>query len=159
MGRYSVRGKVVLVSGFFDPLHRGHIAYFREAKRLGDKLVVTIHRDECCVKKKGYCFMPLEDRLAVIEAVRYVDEVIVCGPSCDLTTCGVLQSVRPDLFAKGGDRTPENMPSSEVELCEKLGIKIVYGVGGGKVQSSSWLVENCRKKLSTSVRLQLKGSK
>jgi D-beta-D-heptose 7-phosphate kinase/D-beta-D-heptose 1-phosphate adenosyltransferase len=107
--------------------------------------VVSIHRDECCVKKKGYCFMPLEDRLAIIEALRFVDEVIVCGSSCDLTTCEALQTVKPQIFAKGGDRTPDNMPKSEVELCEKLGTKIVYGVGGGKVQSSSWLVENFEK--------------
>jgi len=136
---------VVLASGFFDPPHRGHIAYLREAKKLGDWLVVSVHRDECCVKKKGYCFMPLEDRLAVIEALRFVDEVVVCGESCDLTTCEALQTVKPHIFAKGGDRTPENMPKSEVELCEKLGIKIVYGVGGGKVQSSSWLVKNFEK--------------
>jgi len=107
--------------------------------------VVSIHKDECCVKKKGYCFMPLEDRLAIIEALRFVDEVIVCGSSCDLTTCEALQTVKPQIFAKGGDRTPDNMPKSEVELCEKLGTKIVYGVGGGKVQSSSWLVENFEK--------------
>jgi len=107
--------------------------------------VVSIHRDECCVKKKGYCFMPLEDRLAIIEALRFVDEVIVCGSSCDLTTCEALQTVKPQIFAKGGDRTPDNMPKSEVELCEKLGTKIVYGVGGGKVQSSSWLVKNFEK--------------
>ena len=107
--------------------------------------MVSIHRDECCVKKKGYCFMPLEDRLAIIEALRFVDEVIVCGSSCDLTTCEALQTVKPQIFAKGGDRTPDNMPKSEVELCEKLGTKIVYGVGGGKVQSSSWLVKNFEK--------------
>ncbi|MCS7114873.1 MAG: adenylyltransferase/cytidyltransferase family protein [Nitrososphaerota archaeon] len=137
----------VLVSGFFDPPHRGHIAYLREAKKLGDKLVVLVHRDECCVKKKGYCFMPLEDRVAVVEAVRYVDEVVICEPNCDLTTCDALLKVRPYVFAKGGDRTPDNMPKCELELCEKLGIEIVYGVGGQKVQSSSWLVENCKKRL------------
>jgi D-beta-D-heptose 7-phosphate kinase/D-beta-D-heptose 1-phosphate adenosyltransferase len=141
------RRKVVLASGFFDPPHRGHIIYLREAKKLGNWLVVSVHRDECCVKKKGYCFMPLEDRIAVVEAIRYVDEVIVCEPSCDLTTCDALQKVKPQIFAKGGDRTPENMPRSEVKLCENLGIEIVYGVGGGKVQSSSWLVENCKKAL------------
>jgi D-beta-D-heptose 7-phosphate kinase/D-beta-D-heptose 1-phosphate adenosyltransferase len=97
------------------------------------------------VKKKGYCFMPLEDRIAVIEAIKYVDEVVVCSESCDLTTCDILRSVKPKIFAKGGDRTPENMPRSEVELCEKLGIKVVYGVGGEKIQSSSWIVKNCKK--------------
>jgi len=145
--------KKILVSGFFDPPHRGHIAYLKAAKELGGDLIVLIHRDECCVKKKGYCFMPLEDRLALLEAIKYVDEVVVCGPSCDLTTTEVLQKVRPQIFAKGGDRTPENMPRSEVELCERLGIKIVYGVGGGKVQSSSWLVENFAKASNTFRRL------
>ncbi|MEM3551211.1 MAG: adenylyltransferase/cytidyltransferase family protein [Candidatus Bathyarchaeia archaeon] len=140
--------KVVLASGFFDPPHRGHIAYLRAAKKLGDWLVVSIHRDECCVRKKGYCFMPLEDRLAIIEALKYVDEVFVCRVSCDLTTCDALRIIKPQIFAKGGDRTPENMPRSEVELCERLGIKIVYGVGGGKVQSSSWLVKNFEKALN-----------
>jgi D-beta-D-heptose 7-phosphate kinase/D-beta-D-heptose 1-phosphate adenosyltransferase len=60
--------RVVLASGFFDPPHRGHVAYLREAKRLGDWLVVRIHRDECCVKKKGYCFMraTMRDERAVV---------------------------------------------------------------------------------------------
>jgi cytidyltransferase-like protein len=133
---------IVLASGFFDPPHRGHVAYLQEAKKLGERLVVLIHRDECCVKKKGYCFMPLEDRLAIITAMRFVDEVIVCGEACDLTSCEALQIVKPNIFAKGGDRTPDNMPKSEVELCGKLGIKIVYGVGGEKFQSSSWLLKN-----------------
>ena len=140
---------IVLASGFFNPPHRGHVAYLREAKKLGDWLVVSIHRDECCVKKRGYCFMPLEDRLAIIEAMRFVDEVIVCGEACDLTACEALQTVKPKIFAKGGDRTPDNMPKSEIDLCRKLGIKIVYGVGGGKIQSSSWLVKNFEKAKTT----------
>jgi cytidyltransferase-like protein len=140
---------IVLASGFFNPPHRGHVAYLREAKKLGDWLVISIHRDECCVKKRGYCFMPLEDRLAIIEAMRFVDEVIVCGEACDLTACEALQTVKPNIFAKGGDRTPENMPKSEIDLCRKVGIKIVYGVGGGKIQSSSWLVKNFEKAKTT----------
>ncbi|MBC7130619.1 adenylyltransferase/cytidyltransferase family protein [Candidatus Bathyarchaeota archaeon] len=144
-----MEGRKVLVSGFFDPPHRGHIAYLKAARELGDSLVVLIHRDECCVKKKGYCFMPLEDRAAVIGALRYVDEVIICESDCDLTTCHALKKVRPAIFAKGGDRTPSNMPPTEVDLCRNLGIQIVYGVGGSKVQSSSWIVENCRKTLKT----------
>ncbi|MEM0253226.1 MAG: adenylyltransferase/cytidyltransferase family protein [Candidatus Bathyarchaeia archaeon] len=139
--------KKILVSGFFDPPHRGHIAYLKAAKELGGDLIVLIHRDECCVKKKGYCFMPLEDRVAVIGAIRYVDQVIACEPGCDLTSCSALEKIKPDIFAKGGDRSPENMPASEVELCKKLGIEIVYGVGGGKIQSSSWLIENYKKAL------------
>lgn len=143
----SLGVKKILVSGFFDPPHRGHIAYLKAAKELGGDLIVLIHRDECCVKKKGYCFMPLEDRVAVISAIRYVDQVIVCEPDCDLTSCSALEKVRPNIFAKGGDRSPDNMPPAEIELCKKFGIEIVYGVGGGKIQSSSWLVENYKKVL------------
>jgi len=133
--------RVVLTGGFFDPPHRGHINLFKEAKTLGDKLIVLVHRDECCVKKKGYCFMPLEDRRALLESIKYVDEVLVCPENCNLTMEPILESIRPDVYAKGGDRTPENMPRGEVETCRRLGIKIVYGVGGGKVQSSSWIIE------------------
>jgi len=133
--------RIVLTGGFFDPPHRGHINLFKEAKTLGDKLIVLVHRDECCVKKKGYCFMPLEDRRAILESIRYVDEVLVCPENCNLTMEPILESIRPDVYAKGGDRTPENMPRGEVETCRRLGIKIVYGVGGGKVQSSSWIIE------------------
>lgn len=140
-----LNARKILVSGFFDPPHRGHIAYLKAAKELGGNLIVLIHRDECCIKKKGYCFMPLEDRVAVISAVRYVDQVIVCEPDCDLTSCIALERIRPDVFAKGGDRSPDNMPLPEIELCKKLGIEIVYGVGGNKIQSSSWLVENYKR--------------
>jgi len=138
--------RIVFTAGFFDPLHRGHIAHFREAKGLGDKLVVLIHRDECCVRKKGYVFMPLDDRLAVLRSIVYVDGFMVCGAGCDLTATAALEALRPAVFAKGGDRAPGNMPRSEIEICKKLGIEIIYGVGGGKVQSSSWLVEGARKR-------------
>ena len=134
--------KVVFTVGFWDPLHRGHIAHFREAKKLGDKLVVMVHRNECCIKKKGYCFMPLEDRIAILKSIKYIDEVIVCPPDCNLTCEKVLRALKPDIFAKGGDRTPENMPACELEVCKELGIEIKYGVGGSKVQSSSWLVRD-----------------
>ena len=96
----------------------------------------------CCIRKKGYCFMPLEDRKALLESMRWVDKVIVCPEECDLTAVRVLRELKPDIFARGGDRTPENMPKEELEVCEELGIKIIYNVGGGKVQSSSWLCEN-----------------
>jgi D-beta-D-heptose 7-phosphate kinase/D-beta-D-heptose 1-phosphate adenosyltransferase len=132
----------VFTSGFFDPIHRGHIALFKEAKKLGDKLIVHTHRDECCVRKKGYVFMPLDDRLEILRSIKYIDEVIVCKPDCDLTVADALEELKPDIFAKGGDRTIENLPESEIEVCERFGIKIVFGVGGGKVQSSSWIINS-----------------
>lgn len=134
----------VLVSGYFDPLHRGHINYFREAKKFGDKLFVHIHRDECVKRKKGYCFMPLVDRVAILRSIKYVDNVWICNSNCDGTVVQALEMLKPDIFAKGGDREPSNMPKAELEICEKLGIKIVYGVGGSKIQSSSWLTEKLK---------------
>ncbi|MCX8204864.1 MAG: hypothetical protein N3H31_04355, partial [Candidatus Nezhaarchaeota archaeon] len=71
---------------------------------------------------------------------------------CDLTSYSALEKIKPDVFAKGGDRVPGTMPKSELELCERLGIEIVYGVGGGKVQSSSWILEDYKNKV-------LRGSK
>jgi len=141
---------VVFASGFFDPIHRGHIYYLRDAKKLGDFLIVHIHRDECCVKKKGYVFMPLEDRVEVLKAIRYVDAVVICDEDCDMTVAKALEEIKPDIFAKGGDRKPENMPKKEIEVCNRLGIKIVYGVGGRKVQSSSKLVKQVVAKVGSS---------
>jgi D-beta-D-heptose 7-phosphate kinase/D-beta-D-heptose 1-phosphate adenosyltransferase len=86
--------------------------------------------------------MPLDDRLEILRSIKYVDDVVVCKPSCDLTVADVLEELKPDIFAKGGDRTLENLPKSEIEVCRKLGIKIVFEVGGGKVQSSSWIINN-----------------
>ncbi|MEM3666739.1 MAG: glycerol-3-phosphate cytidylyltransferase [Candidatus Bathyarchaeia archaeon] len=114
----------------------------------GDRLVVGVHRDECCVRKKGYCLMPLEDRLEVLKAMRWVDKVVVCPPTCDLTSVEVLRCLKPHVYAKGGDRVRENMPRAELEVCDQLGIRVVYGVGGGKVQSSSWIVANFNQKFS-----------
>lgn len=79
--------------------------------------------------------MPLNERIEILESLRFVDEVIVSIDK-DLSVCKTLEMLRPDIFAKGGDRVIDNIP--EKEICEKLGIKIVFGVG--KIQSSSWLI-------------------
>lgn len=130
----------VAVSGGFDPPHFGHIRYFRDAKKLGNKLIVILNTDDFLIGKKGYAFMPFEERKELIESIVYVDEVIKCIDK-DETVCKTLELIRPDIFAKGGDRTIDNIP--EREICEELGIKMVFGVGGEKVQSSSWLVDKC----------------
>lgn len=127
----------VVVSGGFDPLHIGHIKYFRDAKKLGDKLIVILNTDDFLKKKKGYVFMPFEERKEVVENIRYVEEVVECIDK-DQTVCKTLEFLKPHIFAKGGDRTLDNIP--EREICEKLSIKMVFGVGGEKIQSSSWLI-------------------
>lgn len=130
----------VAAAGAFDPLHVGHLRNLEEARKLGDRLVVLVNQDQDLILKKGYFFMPVAERCEIIKGLRCVDEVrqiIDKDGSC----ADALAELRPDIFAKGGDRAgPDNMPQSELDVCERLGIKIVYGVGGGKIQSSSELV-------------------
>lgn len=135
---------VVAVSGGFDPPHIGHVRLFREAKKLGGKLVVILNNDNWLKQKKGIVFMPEQERKEFIEALGCVDKVILTrhprNPK-DTSVCTELKIIRPDVFANGGDRTNKNTP--EIEVCREIGCKMVFGVGrGGKVQSSSWLLEN-----------------
>lgn len=137
--------KRIVVSGGFDPIHAGHVAHIEKAKRHGDHLTVIVSSDEQLIKKKGYCFLPLEHRLAIIKALRSVDEVIVCYDD-DGTCTTALKMLRPDVFCKGGDRTPNNMPQSEIDICQEIGCQIVYGVGE-KVASSQDLIQAAIKQL------------
>ena len=108
--------------------------------------MVLLNPDADMVLKKGYTFLAFSHRRAILEALRCVDEVVEITDG-DGTCALTLARVHPDIFAKGGDRTGrENMPPGELEVCEKLGIQIVYGVGGGKIQSSSELVRAAREK-------------
>jgi cytidyltransferase-like protein len=131
--------KIVVLAGGFDPLHCGHVRHILAAKELGDILVVIVGTDYHMILKKGFVFMPFLERVEIIRAIRGVDKVI---PSIDPdgTVTRTLRRLRPDIMAKGGDRTPETMPESEIAMCKEIGCKIVYGVGGDKVQSSSKLV-------------------
>lgn len=132
----------VAVSGGFDPLHLGHLRHMQLAKKLGDYLIVMINPDRDMIRKKGYCFMPLEQRLEIIKELRCVDEVVVIIDE-DGSCAETLKRVHPDIFAKGGDRVPETMPPNEIEACCEIGCKIVYGVGE-KLDSSSSLVRRFR---------------
>jgi D-beta-D-heptose 7-phosphate kinase/D-beta-D-heptose 1-phosphate adenosyltransferase len=135
---------VVAVSGGFDPIHVGHIRMFYEAKALGDELVVILNNDNWLKKKKGTFFMPQKERKELIEAIKWVDRVVLTGHkpnSTDMSVCSELKEIRPTIFAKGGDRNIKNIPSGEVELQKTIGYKVVENVGrGGKIQSSSWLL-------------------
>jgi len=135
--------KVVVVSGGFDPLHIGHVRLMTEARALGNRLIVILNNDNWLRQKKGYVFMPEQERKELIEALACVDEVIITEhePHCvDTSVCAALKKIKPDIFANGGDRKLDNIP--EVSVCEALGTEMVFNVGfGGKVQSSSWLVD------------------
>ncbi len=142
--------KVVAVSGGWDPLHIGHIRLFNAAKKLGSELVVIINNDNWLHTKKGYSFMPEKERKELIKSLRSVDRVVLTShqtDDIDRSVCRELRRLKPDIFANGGDRQANNIP--EYTLCENLGIKMVFGVGrGGKIQSSSWLLEKYSKRIN-----------
>ena len=139
---------VVAVSGGMDPLHIGHIRHFKAAKELGDKLIVILNSDNFLKKKKGFVFMPYEERKEIIDSIKYVDEVVECIDK-DNTVANTLAIINPDIFAKGGDRGIDNIPKKEREVCEMFDIKIINDVGeGGKIQSSSWLIDKIKTKRS-----------
>ena len=144
--------KVVVISGGFDPIHIGHVEMMQEAKDLGDKLVVIVNNDNWLKKKKGFAFMSERERLAIIEAIRYVDEAILTAHPenpTDMSVCKELEQLKPDIFANGGDRKPDGDPIPEVELCNRLGIELIYNVGkSGKIQSSSELVKRVKENLN-----------
>jgi len=130
---WKKRNKVA-VSGYFLWLHIGHIEYFRQASKLG-RVIAIVNNDTQQILKYGKIIVPLEERLKVIQSIRYVDKAI---PSIDKdrTVCKTLEMLKPDIFANGGDRDNKNVP--EKDICDKCLIKMVYGLGD-KVQSTSWL--------------------
>ena len=134
---------IVAVSGGWDPIHIGHARLFREAKKLGDKLVVILNNDNWLIKKKGYFFMPQHERKELLEHFASVDKVILTSHTkntSDMSVCVELKKIKPDIFANGGDRKLDNIP--EANVCRQIGCRMVFNVGqGGKVQSSSWLLE------------------
>ncbi|MFA6338958.1 MAG: adenylyltransferase/cytidyltransferase family protein [Candidatus Paceibacterota bacterium] len=134
--------KVVVISGGFDPIHVGHIRMIHEAAELGDELIVIVNNDNWLRKKKGFAFIDEGERMEIVKAIKGVDKVALSehGPNpTDMSVCAELEKIKPDIFANGGDRTDKNIP--EIPVCEKIGCKMVFGVGvGGKVQASSDLL-------------------
>lgn len=138
--------RIILISGGFDPIHAGHIRYIQEAKKLGDELVVVVNNDNWLRNKKGFVFMPEDQRVEIVSAIAGVDRVILTDHALgekDLSVCRAVQEIRPHVFANGGDRMADNVP--EKILCIEMGIEMIDNVGrGGKIQSSSWLTATDR---------------
>lgn len=132
--------KSVAVSGGFDPLHVGHLDLFRQARKLGDKLIVIVNSDDFLFKKKGMVFMPLEERIEILEHIDYVDKVVACVDD-DMTVRKTLAKVKPDIFANGGDRHNKEIP--EAKVCRENNIELRDGLGE-KIQSSSKLIKDAR---------------
>ena len=125
----------VAVSGYFDPIHVGHLEYLRMAKDLGDSLVVIVNNNYQCKLKKGKHFMDENDRVEIVKELRFVDEVFLSVDK-DRTVCKSLEEIKPDIFANGGDRATSEVP--ETPVCKKFNIKMVDGLGD-KIRSSSSL--------------------
>jgi len=141
--------KLVAVSGGFAPPHVGHVRLFREARRLGDQLVILVNGDEFLRRKTGHIFMPLPERLELLDAFEAADFVIGWEPAdpADTSVAAALAKIKPDIFANGGDRAPDQdkIPLAEEEVCREIGCEMLWGIGGAdKPQSSSWLIAAAR---------------
>ena len=155
------RKSIIVLSGGFDPVHKGHLRMFREASNLGHQVIVGLNSDEWLTRKKGKPFMEFEERKEILEGMKYINQVIPFDDSDD-TASDLIRRVHSIYdgeefdhdyedaghmgmvgyykiyFANGGDRGKDNVP--EVNVCKKLDVVMLWGVGGGKIQSSSWLI-------------------
>lgn len=150
MDGVKVMTNIVAVSGGFDPIHGGHIKYLKAAWELAQdndaRLWVILNSDKWLEKKgKGHPFYDYDERREILLSIRYVDAVVPqIGDSSSITES--LRVYRPTIFAKGGDRTIHTLPKDEIEICNSLGIALVFGVGGtDKPNSSSWVIEKINK--------------
>ena len=131
---------IVCVSGYFSPLHVGHLELLQKAKDLGTKLFVIVNSDKQSFLKKGSSFMPEAERLKIIRNIKCVDSAIISMDD-DRTVCKTLRIIHPHIFANGGDQNNDIIP--EKSVCKELDIKLVDGLGD-KIQSSSWIIEKNR---------------
>lgn len=131
--------KIVCVSGYFDPIHIGHIEYFKKSKEIGTKLMVIVNNDDQAILKKGKAFMPCDERMEIIRELKCVD-IVVKSVDTDRTVCNTLATIepKPHYFCNGGDQNNNTIPEGPV--CEQRGIELRDGFGD-KIQSSSWLIK------------------
>lgn len=137
--------RIVVASGYFDPLHFGHIEYLQKAKKQGTQLVVIVNNDLQAKNKKGFVMSPASERIKIVRELECVDFAVESVDE-DSTVCKTLSALHPHVFANGGDQFNTNIP--ERSVCEKLGIELVDNLGG-KIQSSRWIVTSLKKALGT----------
>ena len=136
--------KAIIVSGYFNPLHKGHLELFEKAKAYGDYLIVIVNNDSQRSLKGSMEFMLESERILIVESLAITDKIILSIDK-DLTVCTTLEKVFIDFgkqfelyFANGGDQNINTSP--EVPVCKKYGIRLIDGLGE-KIQSSSWLLK------------------
>ena len=139
------RKSVIIMSGGFDPVHKGHIRMFREAANLSINVIVGLNSDKWLTRKKGKPFMNWDERAEILQSCKYINQVLPFDDSDETANdiikqvCSLYRDFDVNIyFANGGDRTSDNVP--EMKVCDELGVEMVWGVGGGKIQSSSWLI-------------------
>ena len=139
------RKSVIVLSGGFDPVHKGHLRMFREASWLGHQVIVGLNSDEWLSRKKGKPFMKWEERAEILESCKFVNQVLPFDDSDDTANdiikevCSLYRDFDVNVyFANGGDRKLGNVP--ELDICKELEVVMLWGIGGGKIQSSSWLI-------------------
>ena len=153
LGERSNERPIYMTSGGFDPIHVGHVRCIQEtAKLAGNRMrkhsmkglvVVVVNADSFLERKKGYAFMPLAERMEIINAISGVDFVVPWETDGDQTVCGAIKELKPRYFTKGGDRfDASTIP--EWEICQEIGCEILTGIGGEKIQSSSSLVDRSK---------------
>jgi D-beta-D-heptose 7-phosphate kinase/D-beta-D-heptose 1-phosphate adenosyltransferase len=137
--------RLIVTSGGFNPMHVGHLRCLIESSELAQKagrktrLAVIVNGDGFLLRKKGYAFMPEAERMEIIAGVKGVNYVVPWDDGSQTVT-GALAILKPVAFTKGGDRdAASNVP--EFDLCEQMGTQVIFNVGGGKIQSSSTLVD------------------
>lgn len=140
---------IVAVSGYFNPLHVGHLEMFEKAKKLGDHLVAIINNDKQVKLKGRVPFMEEKDRMKIIKALKWVDEVVLAEDDYrwdngEVPIIKTLAKVKPHIFANGGDRRKDIGNIPEYDICQELNIKIVDGLGK-KIRASSTLIANAKK--------------
>tara|TARA_B100000809_G_C14972162_1_gene471339 strand:- start:55 stop:480 length:426 start_codon:yes stop_codon:yes gene_type:complete len=140
-----MKNKLIILSGGFDPIHKGHVRMFKSASKLG-RVIVGLNSDHWLARKKDKFFMPFEERQEILESIKYITSVYQFNDD-DNTACDLIKVIYSEFgdkhdvcFGNGGDRTNETTP--EVEFCIKNNIEMLWGLGGGKIQSSSNLLKN-----------------
>jgi D-beta-D-heptose 7-phosphate kinase/D-beta-D-heptose 1-phosphate adenosyltransferase len=138
---------IYMTSGGFDPLHVGHVRCILATTDMADAdggyVVVIVNGDGFLERKKGKPFMRAQERAEIIAGLRGVDAAVIWDDGTQ-TVIGAIEKLKPTYFTKGGDRAePEDIP--EWDICDEVGCKVIFNVGGGKVQSSSWLIEEAEK--------------
>ena len=140
-----MKKKIIILSGGFDPIHKGHVRMFKSAKNLGN-VIVGLNSDKWLIRKKNKLFMSFPERKEILESIKYIDSVLSFNDA-DGTACNLITNIYKKFgssyhicFGNGGDRTNDTTP--EVDYCIKNNIEMLWGVGGNKIQSSSDLLKN-----------------